>query len=66
MNCQETTKTTTPSARFGFAEPVLVAAACFSPVPSPKLGSSRALKVIAIAAELSSSGMKYRTARTSR
>ena len=37
-----------------------------SPAPRPKLGSSRALKVIAIAAELSSRGMKYSTANTSR
>ena len=33
------------------------------PEPRPKFGSSRALQVMAIAAELSSSGMKYSTAR---
>jgi hypothetical protein len=37
-----------------------------SPAPSPKFGSSSALYVIEIAAELSSNGMKYSTARNPR
>ena len=66
MNCQDTMKTTTPMASAGSPSQSWVSSDECSPAPSPKFGSSSALKVTAIAAELSSSGMKKSTASTAR
>ena len=66
MNCQDTTKITTPRARLAWPSQSWASNGMCSPAPRPKFGSSSALKVIAMAAELSSSGMKYSTARNPR
>jgi hypothetical protein len=66
MNCHETTKMTTPRARPPRPSQSWVSSGMCRPEPRPKFGSSSALNVIAMAAELSSSGMKYSTARNPR
>ena len=66
MNCQDTMKMITPMASAGSPSQFCVSRSEWSPGPRPKFGSSSALKVTAIAAALSSSGMKKNTARTAR
>ncbi len=66
MNCQDTTKMTTLKASTGSPSQSCTRMGICNPAPRPKFGSSSALNVIASAAELSSSGMKYSTDRIAR
>src|SRR3954469_6166743 len=66
MYCHDTTKTSTPRASFGSPSQSCLSQSSPKPAPSPKFGSSSALYVIEMAAEDSSSGMKYSTARNPR
>src|ERR671933_2429330 len=66
MYCQETMNIRTQNASVWLPSQSCDRNDRCRPGPRPKFGSSRALKATAIAAELSSRGMKYNAARTSR
>src|SRR3954451_20188250 len=66
MYCQDTMKTTAATARLPWPSQSCASSGQCSPAPSPKLGSSKALYMIEIAAELSNNGMKKNTASNAR
>src|SRR5215467_2117614 len=66
MYCHDTMKISTPTASLGSPSQFCLRKPNPRPAPIPKFGSSSALYVIEIAAEDSSNGTKYSTARSPR